>query len=217
LSESKLSYQQALAYARSGRAPGEYGKMAVTGFLLVFLITVGSWLADEEIFPFKYDVTYFTKPIMSTMGWSQSWNAFGPGVVSYNLHSTAAIEFADGTNKLYEFPRTKEDHSDLAAEFCFAKKRTIFSYYMPNKRYSQYWPNIARFIARANDDPLNPPTTVTIFVHFVPIPPPDPNHWTYRDQLPHHAGKFVLFCYKVTDQDLGLEPPSVARRRPFNN
>jgi hypothetical protein len=149
----------------------------------------------------KFRIIY-TSPIMTTMGWTQYWGAFAPNVISWNYHSTAVIEFADGTSRLYEFPHAKADRSDLLTDFCLTKERQLFNYTLPKPGYSQFLPSVARFIAKANVDPINPPTMVTILVHTIPISPPDPKHWIYRDQLPYHTRPLVLFIYKVTAEDL---------------
>ena len=199
--KSRLSYPDALNYTSAQRALGENEKTLATCFLLLFLFVVGSWLADDDWFPFKNQITTYTRPIMNTMGWTQYWGVFSPQLRDRNYHSTAVIDFADGTSKIYEFPRTKLDQNDLLSHFGGEKKRKFFNDNMPWPNYSQFLPSVARFIAKANDDPKNQPITVTLFWHLHPTPPPDPKHWIFRDQLPYHTQQYITFIYKIAPED----------------
>jgi len=200
--QSKFSFRQALNYTSARKPLNEMEKVVVSIFLLFFLIVVGAWLLDEEYITFKEPIVNYTKPIMGSLGWVQYWGLFSPQVREMNYHSTAVIEFADGTSKIYEFPNTNINQKDYFSHFGGEKKRKLFGDCMPWPGYSQFLPDIARFIARANDDKSNPPRVVTVLWHKANTPTPDPKHWIYRDNLPHHTTQTVTFIYKVTPQDL---------------
>jgi hypothetical protein len=199
--KSKLSFPLASQYTSAQTALTKNEMTAVSCFLLIFFITVGSWLTDDDWMPFKNQITPYTVPILVTSGWMQNWSLFAPTPRDGNYHSTAVIDYADGTSKLYEFPRTKIDQRDWLSHFGGEKKRKLFGDCMPWPSYKQFLPSIARFIGRANDDPNNPPTMVTILWHLIATPGPDPRHWVYRDQLPYHTGQYVTFIYKTAPED----------------
>jgi hypothetical protein len=200
--KTKFSYRQALNYRSAQRPLTSNEKLAVTAFLLFFFVIVGAWLLDDDYVPFKHDLTTYTKVPMDSLGWMQYWGVFSPDMRDRNYHSTALIEFADGSNKIFEFPNTKIDQKDYFSHFGGEKKRKLFNDTMPWPAGTQFLPSIARFIARANDDQANPPRMVTILWHLIPTIGPDPKHWLYRDQLPHHTGQYITFIYKVEPQDL---------------
>jgi hypothetical protein len=198
---TKYSYREAL-YCKGARSLSHIEKIAVTFFLILFLSVVCIWLLDEDYMTFKGTLTPYTSMAMNSFGWVQYWGLFSPGIRNCNYHSTALIEFADGSSKLFEFPRTKIDQQDYLSHFGGEKKRKLFGDCMLWAGYEQFLPSIARFIARANDDPTNPPRMVTFAWQFANTPVPDPSHWVYRDQLPNHTMHIVKFIYKVDPQDL---------------
>ncbi|MBU6455712.1 MAG: hypothetical protein KGS72_28335 [Cyanobacteria bacterium REEB67] len=202
---TKFSYRQALGYSSAEKPLSENEKAGISLFIVFFLVVVGAWLLDEDYIPFKYTVTEYTKPAMATLGWVQHWSLFSPDVREVNYHSTALIEFADGTSKLYEFPRTNIDAKDYSTHFGGEKKRKLFGDNMPWPGYVQFFPSIARYLARANNDPANPPRMVTVFWHRVDTPPPDPAHWVYQNQMPKHIKQYTNFIYKVDPKDLAAD------------
>ena len=203
--KSRFSYREALSQ-RSTKNLTTMEKTAVSGFLLFFLVVVGAWLLDEDWLPQKYLITQYTHWPMVSFGWTQHWSLFSPQIRQCNYHTTVEIQFADGTSKLYELPRTNVDYNDLASHFGGEKKRKLFGDNIPWPGYEQFRPDVCRFIARANDDPLNPPRIVTMAWHFANTPPPDPKHWYHQDQLPYHTQQYFKFKYLVTPEDLHPEP-----------
>lgn len=199
--KTKFSYCQALNY-RGVRELSHNEKLGVSLFLLAFFVVVGAWLLDEDYISFKPMLTHYTKWPMTSFGWTQYWGLFSPDVRQSNYHSTALIEFADGTNKLYEFPRTLIDQTDYSTHFGGEKRRKLFGDNFLWSGYAQFWPSIARYIARANNDPTNPPRVVTFTWHYADMPAPDPAQWKYRNQMPNHTQQIIKFCYKVTPEDL---------------
>ncbi len=134
------------------------------------------------------------------IGMVQYWRVFAPDLRDKNWHSTALIEFADGTLKYYEFPRPQ--FMSMTEAFVKAKERTFFYELLANKNYAKMLPDIARYLARANFDQANQPRTVTLIFNYALMPAPDPNKWTYISQLAAHTKSGVFFVYRVQAQDL---------------
>lgn len=176
-------------------------KGVISAYLATFLIVVSAWVFPDQIAPDKWQLTRFTWPVMATMGWVQCWTLFCPTPRDINVHANALIQFKDGSTKIYEFPRTQK--MDLFTKFQREKTRKLFVDNMCWPSTSMpLLPSISRFIAKANDDKTNPPDTITLMVNNHLTPPPDPAKWVFRDELPEHTYKSLLFTYKVQASDL---------------
>jgi len=206
----KYSFKQALTH-QSSRSLTDNEKVGVTLFLLFFFVVVGAWLLEDWV-PFKGQLTQYTRWPMTSLGWTQYWGLFSPGIRNQNYHSTALIEFADGTCKLYEFPRTNVDMNDYLSHFGGEKKRKLFGDNFLWEGYEQFLPSICRFVARANDDPTNPPRKITLSWQHAYTPLPDPQNWKFRDQMPYHTERIIKFVYRITPQDLQTAPHMGAAR-----
>lgn len=194
-----FSFREACNYSPSAALLTTGHKALVSSFLLTFFVVVGSWLLPDWT-PEKYAITAYTGPVMFTTGWTQYWGLFCPEVRSSNYHLNALVEYSDGTIKCYEFPRMEK--LDLITKFKREKLRKLFGDNIAWPNHAQFRPSISRYLARANDDPNNPPERVTMFWNKIDTPPPDPAHWCYRDELPPHTHKDILFSYKVNPSDL---------------
>ncbi|CAN5308939.1 hypothetical protein BH11CYA1_BH11CYA1_46980 [soil metagenome] len=198
-SARKFSFREACNYSSSSGSLTSGHKALVSTFLLTFFIVVGSWLLPEWI-PVKSMIVPYTGQVMLTTGWTQWWALFCPEVRDLNYHLAALIEYSDGTIKCYEFPRMEK--MDLLTKFKREKLRKLFGDNISWPPYAQFRPSVSRYLARANNDPANPPERVTMFLNSTNTPPPDPEHWCYRDELPFHTRKQVLFSYEVNPNDL---------------
>ncbi len=191
------------------RSTSEGERTVISLFLATFFVVVGAWLIPDKAAPDKWWVTQYTWPVMCSTGWVQCWSLFSPDVREVNVHCNALIRFQDGTVKIYEFPRAQK--MDLLTKFKREKLRKLFIDNMAWPQGEAFWPSIARYLARANYDPSNPPDTVTLIVNSHAMPPPDPKHWSYRDQLPEHTEKNILITYKVKPQDFLMDIPKLGQ------
>jgi hypothetical protein len=117
-----------------------------------------------------------------------------------NVHMNAVITFSDGSTKIYEFPRMEK--LDLAGRFQKEKMRKLCEDVLPWAGFEEFLPAVARYIARANLNPDNPPIMVTISHNWTNMPPPDPKHWVMRDHWPPHGHHYTNLIYVVPEQDL---------------
>jgi len=199
----KFSFREALNYKSVERPMSDNEQALVSLFLIFYFIVVGAWLLDEDYLAMvKNPIVEITKPAMDSLGWSQYWGVFAPDVRNQNYHCTAVIDFADGTSKLYEFPNTNINQKDYFSHFGGEKKRKLFNDNIAWAGYEQFRPSVFRFLARANDDPANPPQTITFQWHHAWTPPPDQANWKYRDQLPQHTDLQNKEIYSVAPKDL---------------
>ena len=135
------------------------------------------------------------------IGMKQWWKVFAD-VRTVNYHSAAVIEFADGTNKYYEFPRA--DQMPLAERFVKAPESIFFGEQIANLHNQKFLPAVARYLVRANFDRDNPPAQITFEVNSADIVDPHQKPWIWQDHLLHHNHRQIYFVYIVTPADLSL-------------
>lgn len=141
-------------------------------------------------------------PLASALNLSQNWKLFSPDLREINFCSYAVVEFTDGTTKLYEFPRLEQ----MGAFEAYRRQKLckIFQDSMPWPDFSSFWPDIGRFLARANFDPSdidsNAPVQVTLVYNWVPVP--DMDHYEKQADLKEPSRSFTFFIYRVKPEDL---------------
>jgi len=133
------------------------------------------------------------------IGMFQYWKVFAPNLRTLNWNTTALIEFEDGTLKSYEFPVPGK--MTFTESFVKAPERVFFDEILSNNVNRKFLPSVAKFIARANFDPKNKPVSVTFYWYNVPIPRPIEKQWIFRDNLPPHSYRELMFTYMVRPQD----------------
>ena len=173
-------------------------KLVVCALLFFYFYSVIVWISPEG--PFKNALVYPVRPLIAATGIGQSWSVFSPEVRNTNYHETAVIYFQDGSEKLYEFPRMEK--LDYLTRFRREKFRKMFCDCMPWPPYTQFMPDFARYVARANTCPGNEPIMVTLVHNWRPMPPADPQHWVNRSDLPEHTIQTPLYVYYVQPEDL---------------
>ena len=201
-SEKPLSVEEALSHAPY-KAPLEPAwKVFLSLFVVYYFFVVVAWLLPDD-WANRDQLTEKTWPHMVFFGWFQHWSLFSPDVRHIIYHETAVISFADGSTKVYEFPRMQR--MDLWEKFRHEKLRKMFSDNIPWDGYKQFLPYVARYIARANSNPENQPVQVTFIFNSTYNPPPDPESWSWRDRPLPHTDKKITFVYDVTALDLQEE------------
>ncbi len=152
--------------------------------------------------PLQSRLIVLVAPLSSAFNLSQNWKLFSPDLRGINFCSHAVIEFADGTTKLYEFPRLEQ----MGAFEAYRRQKLckIFQDSMPWPDFSAFWPDVGRFLARANFDPadteLNAPVQVSLAYNWVPIG--DMNHYEKQSALKEPSRSFTFFIYRVKPEDL---------------
>jgi hypothetical protein len=140
----------------------------------------------------------FWRSFAAPIGMFQWWGVFGD-VRKVNMYSTALIEFEDGTTKYYEFPRPAT--MGYFDKFRRAPEGVFFNEHMANLSNRKVLPSIARYLARANFDPVNKPRKITFSVLSALIDDPRDPHRHYRDELPNQTFRQIYFVYLVSPQD----------------
>jgi len=173
-------------------------RISLVLLICAYFFSVLIWISPDG--RFKDRMLRFIRPVAVATGICQSWELFCPEPREVNFHETAIINFQDGTAKVYEFPRMQK--MDYLERFRREKLRKMFYDCMPWPSFSQFLPDFAKFIARANANPNNEPVLITFVHHTRQMPAPDPNYWIKRDDLPEHIFQTPYFIYKVQPEDL---------------
>lgn len=164
-------------------------KTAIIAGLLIYFFSISVWIAKPG--PLKTSLLSLVTPLSTPLSIFQSWaNA---NTREANYHETAVITFQDGSLKLYEFPRLQKLR--YFKRFRQAKYRTIFSENMPWADCLDFLPDLSRFLACANWQEDNQPTMISLIHNWCYIPPPNPQSWVERKNLPEHTNQTTYFVY----------------------
>jgi hypothetical protein len=191
----------ALSFASSEKL----NRLAISLFILGNLIAMvaGSIPADfyiVKILRAKALMTFLdTKisPYASHMGVTQRWMMFAPNPGRHNTYIDAEITYRNGRKKIWTFPQMQ----DLGYTERYAKERyrKFANERLWSKSNAALWPNAARYIARLNADPLNPPATVKLAHYWSLIPSPSE---TGEEPEPGRWQRDVFYTFTVSPGDL---------------
>jgi len=129
---------------------------------------------------------------MEWSGLTQGWALFAPEPAAMNAYIVAQITYRDGQKKFWKFPMP-QDYGYYRRYFM--ARRLRWSMDNLQQENAALWPDAARYVARVNNDPNNPPVSVALIRHWSFIPPPmsgQPETWSQS----------VFFTYTVSPLDL---------------
>jgi hypothetical protein len=136
---------------------------------------------------------------LDTPGFWQYWNMFSPNPANVDAWLDAEVEFADGTQMVYKYPRMQ----DLSVfERYFKERYRKFVENVHGDRFTYKWPMVAQAIAYASyQGDGNLPVKVTLRRHFKEIkplttfsPPPDYKEPEYQ--------MYEFFVYMVDTEKI---------------
>lgn len=168
-------------------------RIAINVFLVFHLLTILCWAL-----PLNSRLVTQARPVIAPyMAWSglaQGWNLFAPNPLGMNTHADAEITYQDGQRFIWKFP-SPQDYGYFKRYMMERVHKFSFDS-MQNDSFAAVRPDVARYIARLNNNrPNNPPVTVTLVSYRSQIAPPNsglPEPWVRR----------VLVTYTVTPGDL---------------
>ncbi|MBZ5641262.1 MAG: hypothetical protein LAO19_00740 [Acidobacteriia bacterium] len=132
-------------------------------------------------------------PYMNLCGLDQSWNLFAPEPQSINAYLVAEITYRDGQTRTWNFPMP-QDYGYFRRYF-MARRLKWSADNLRLDENAALWPDAARYVARVNDMPDNPPVTVNLVRHWSFIEPPLSGKADAWNQ-------FTFFKYAVLPGDL---------------
>ncbi len=129
----------------------------------------------------------------------QSWGMFAPEPANLNLYVHARIDYRDGSQRTWSFPRMNQ--LDFVTRYRLERYRK-YEEYAHLDGYGAIWPDLARWVARQhNDNPANPPVAVTLIRTWWEVPPPPANGDVSRDP-PHSWSSYQFFQMPISRSDL---------------
>ncbi|MBS1994132.1 MAG: hypothetical protein JSS83_26660 [Cyanobacteria bacterium SZAS LIN-3] len=154
-----------------------------------------------NVHPYMNNVVHMFWGYYHYMGLDQDFGVFAPGPRNSNPHMVALITFKDGTTKLWMNPRMERlDHFTRMQK---ERYRKFFDDNMASAIYASLWPDINAYLARVNnDDPDNPPVSVTLIKYTALVLPPEDG--LKKKNEPHFI-KETLQTYRVRPEDLARD------------
>lgn len=171
------------------------GKVLISLFIVVHVSAICLWLCPSS--RIRDLLLAPLRPYVTFLGLWQSWGVFAPDPKNWNPYMTALIIFADGSQKMWEFPRM--DKLNLIDKMFKERYRKWANDCVNNEQVAIVWPDTARYIARLHSNPVNPPVSVSIIRHWTWISPP--NECPKR-RVPEGGGSKTLFTYDLAPEDL---------------
>jgi hypothetical protein len=193
-----LSVEEAERHAVTKRTFGRVEKIIFSALFVAFFI-VAHAISLSHFPGYEEAMIPHVRRYAGFFGLEQNWSMFSR-LRKANGHSIAVITFADGTEKIYEYPRF--DLMGQLEHFQFEKRRSLFSEFLPGRWGRKYRPASVRHLVWCNDDDKNPPDIITLVYNYVDVPPPDPKNWVRFSNLPFHTMKEPYFVYRVRKSDL---------------
>ena len=165
--------------------------------LIVFYIFLATIWLSRDSNPITGRLAKVFSQFILTVGLDQNWSLFSPTLRNINMHNVAMVTFRDGSVKLYEWPRM--DRSNRLEQWRNEKYRKMFIDCIPWPTYSDMYPSVARFVARANANPNNPPEKVSLgyFWNFIP----QPEQAVSQENLPYQTKYYCYYIYEVQPRD----------------
>jgi hypothetical protein len=167
--------------------------IAINAFLVFHILAITCWCIpiNSPLIPLCRDLV---RPYLSWSGLFQSWDMFSPNPRSANDYLEAIIIYKDGSTRLWSFPRMEL----LSLTERYVKERyRKFEENLQKGEYSDLRPDAARYIARLNGGPSNPPQTVMLVVRWSEIIPSADDGY---DRGPWNMN--VFYSYAVKPEDL---------------
>jgi hypothetical protein len=169
----------------------------ISVFVTTYIFLIVLWLIRDSN-PMVHRVVNVFAPVIRVLGLEQNWALFSPDLRKFNLHNLSIVTFRDGSFKLYEWPRM--ERSNLIEKAQNEKFRKMFNDCMPWQTYADFRPSVARYIARANANPGNPPVQVALAYFFGAIPGPEVG--VTQENLPEQSKFYCYYLYQVEAGDL---------------
>jgi len=139
----------------------------------------------------------FVQPYMVWSGLFQNWDMFAPTPLMLNTYVEAEVIFHNGTVRTWDFPRMEK--LSLFDRYLKERYRKFAVDNVRNDEHSALWPDVARFIARANNEASNPPVAVVLYRYWSQIKPPLADGTPQSD--PWVRYRFFLYAVKPGDLD----------------
>jgi hypothetical protein len=122
--------------------------LAISAFLVVHLIAITCWAVPFSN-PLIEMCRDLVRPYFQWAGLFQSWDMFSPVPKVVNSYMEALVVYQDGNTRNWKFPRMELlNRKDRYFKERYRKLVEI----LQDEKNAALWPDVARFIARLNND-----------------------------------------------------------------
>ena len=167
-------------------------RVLINAFLLFHLFVILVW--SFPIRPRSLGrIRKVIAPYMIWSGLTQGWALFAPDPQYINVYLEAEITYRDGQKKIWKFPMPQD--FGYYRRYFMERERKWSSDNLRLDDNAFLWPDAARYVARVNNDPKNPPATIALVRHWSFISPP-------RSGQPETWNQYTFFTYSVLPGDL---------------
>ena len=180
-------------------------RAAISSLLLAQLTIMASQAVPVDFYPVtalhgKWLLTKLRdglSPYATVLGLRQDWMMFAPNPMRENTFIDAEITYRSGRKSIWTFPQMPE--LGYAERYAKERYRKFANERLWVKEASFLWPDAARYIARLNREPSDPPKIVKL-AHYRCIIPwaPPPG----EEPPPDRWEREVFFTYTVNPGDL---------------
>ena len=167
-------------------------RVLLSVFLLFHLFVISVWSFPISLRPLVKVKRVFA-PYMVWSGLTQGWSLFAPDPQYVNAYLDAQITYRDGHKKIWKFPMPQD--FGYYRRYFLERQRKWSSDNLRLDSNAFLWPDAARYVARLNNDPNDPPVTVTLIRHWSFIAPPGSGQLETWSQ-------YTFFTYSVLPGDL---------------
>lgn len=178
---------------RSGA--GRIARILISGFLAFNLFAIVSWCVPLDS-PLLSVCRNAVRPYLLWTGLFQKWDMFAPEPSRLNCYVGAQVVFRDGHSALWTFPRM--ENLGIVDKYFKERYRRYANDSIRRDDNAADWPDAARYIARLNSSPSNPPVAVNLIRYWSVVPPPTADG-SYQ---PAPWEQYIFFRYTVAPGDL---------------
>ena len=170
-------------------------RVALSAFILFHLLAITAWSLHSDS-PLVQNFTNAIRPYMLWTGLFQNWDMFAPDPSKLNCNMGAVVEYRDGTRSLWSFP--KMESRGIVDKYFRERWRKYANDNLRLDPNAALWPDAARYVARQNYRPANPPVAVSLIRYWSEVPRPSANG-SYQ---PAPWQWYSFYRYSVDGRDL---------------
>jgi hypothetical protein len=142
-------------------------RRVIIAFILFHLVAITCWAVPSNFLPLIL-IRQLVRPYMLWTGLFQSWDMFAPDPKSANTYVKAIIVTQNRHILVFTFPRM--ELLSLAERYRKERYRK-FAENLPKEQNAAVWPDVARHLARAYNNPADPPYKISLIQFHSDIKP----------------------------------------------
>jgi hypothetical protein len=166
--------------------------VAINVFLIFHLVAIACWCVPSNVLPVVACRELFG-PYLRWVGLFQAWDMFAPVPKHRNSYLEAMVVYSDGSTDYWNFPRM--EHMSLGERYAKERYRK-FEEVLVDDRYSDLWPDAARFVARQVTTGKKRPEMVMLVVNWSDLREDRDGNLTDSPWQSH-----VFYRYRVEPED----------------